>query len=146
MARSSVMRRGAARRVVGGVVVGLAVAGLAACSGVQGSSPTPSWFADREPLSPCGSVTSAPGSDGALPADALACLAAGAHDGAELTVGSYITEGDLIVSYYRVGPGIDGIEVITDATRDAFGPREWRLDRCPDATSVTDLGTCAPAG
>jgi len=140
------MRRATAPRVAGATVLGLAVAGLTACAGGPWSHSAPSWFTSREPLSPCTSVTVPPGGDGAVPADALACFAAGADRGAELTVGSYTTEGDLIVTYYRARPGITGIAVLIDGTRDSFGAREWTRELCPDATSPDDLGTCTDAG
>ncbi|MFE6971551.1 hypothetical protein [Isoptericola sp. NPDC057653] len=113
-------------------------------------------FAAREPLPTCGEVTARPDLGEGEPttelAEAFACLdaASARGDGAELIVRSRTIEGDPIVEYHRVGPGIDGLEVYVDGTQDAFGDRTWTYRSCPETVTAADPLGCpgeeAPAG
>ncbi|MGN7704195.1 hypothetical protein [Cellulosimicrobium sp. 22601] len=140
------------------VLAGLLVVGACATTGSQppaddvptpsgargdGDAVAPAAFVDREPLDLCGDVRLDQGES--VPDDLFRCLDAAAATGAELVVTMPTTEGDPIVSYYRVGPRIDGVEIFVDATRDAYGPREWAHLLCPDATSAAAPGTCQEA-
>jgi hypothetical protein len=42
-------------------------------------------------------------------------------------------------------PGTPGLEIFTDASRDAYGHGTRTRAVCPDATSATDLGDCDEA-
>jgi hypothetical protein len=89
-------------------------------------SAAPSWFVDRPLLRTCGYVDL--GLDGTLPAERRSCLAGPA--GGELGVSRNSTEGDPIVTYYRRRPGARGVTIVTDATRDHFGVRQWSESVC----------------
>lgn len=91
------------------------------------SSDAPAEFKDREPLASCGDLELGQGEP--IPKAAFDCLN-DAHDtGAELVVAMPTTEGDPIVTYYRVGPDIIGMDVFTDATLDAYGGT-WYVQHC----------------
>ena len=68
-------------------------------------------------------------------------MASGA--GAELAVTSLTTEGDRIVTCYRVVPGRPGLEVFTDSTADKFAGTGWSYARCPQARGLDSLGDCS---
>ena len=59
-----------------------------------------------------------------------ACLTNGAAGGAQLVLVRPTTEGDPIVTYYRSGPGIDGVRVFTDRSSDSFGSQGWLVQTC----------------
>ncbi|MGY1829971.1 hypothetical protein ACI8AA_06010 [Geodermatophilus sp. SYSU D01180] len=119
---------------VGALLVALA------CAGCTSSAGTPGAVAGRAALPPC--PVQDLGQGERVAADALACPAAGAADGAELVVTRPTTEGDPVTRWYRARPGVPGLEVIVDGSRDRFGTGDWlRLD-CPAATSPEDLGDC----
>ena len=103
------------------VLGGLLVAGACATTGSQppadgvptpsgargaGDAVAPAAFVGREPLQSCGDVRLDQGES--VPDDLYRCLDEAAATGAELVVTMPTTEGDPIVSYYRVGPQIDG--------------------------------------
>ncbi|MBD8060216.1 hypothetical protein IC607_14700 [Cellulomonas sp. JH27-2] len=82
-----------------------------------------------------------------MPDEAWACLRAGAEaahgTGAELQLTSWTTEGDPIVTRYRTGAGIDGIEMTTDSTADSFGEQVVTRQTCADLTTGDTLAVCA---
>ncbi|NTW40283.1 MAG: hypothetical protein HGA44_10425 [Cellulomonadaceae bacterium] len=133
------------RRAVGLMAAALAVAaGTTGCSG----TPDPEGFAERPALASCGEITLDQGQG--VPDDSWACLDAAAADGsgAELTVSMPTVEGDQIVTYYRVGRGIDGLEVYVDASADRFaGPdaRGWVHQLCPGTVKVAEPLGCRDA-
>ncbi|MBZ2196511.1 hypothetical protein [Occultella gossypii] len=123
-----------------------AVSSAAPESSVIGASRTsdaaPPEFRDREPLPGCGDVVFEQGAF-VWPADVVTCLnAAGGPDGpgAEVAVQGPTTEGDPIVTYYRVGAGIDGVEIFTDATQDRYGSGTWGYRTCADTAEFDEAG------
>lgn len=111
--------------------------------GGVGEAVAPGAFVDREPFDSCGDVRLDQGES--VPDDLYRCLDDAAATGAELVVTIPTTEGDPVVHYYRVGPQVDGVEIFVDATRDAFGSREWAHLLCPGATSAASPGECREA-
>lgn len=99
-----------------------------------------SRFDRREPLTSCGSVTL--GQLEEVPAEAWACLDAGRATGAELVVTTPTTEGDPMRAYYRVGPGVDGLEIYRDTTADTYGSGGWSFTRCPGTVRVVEPTSC----
>jgi len=99
-----------------------------------------SSFTDRTVLASCGELSLGQGEE--VPADAWACMDAASDSGAELVVEMPTTEGDPILTYYRVGPGIDGLELFSDTTQDSFGPRTWSHEVCPDTVTVSEPLGC----
>ena len=102
----------------------------------------PDAFAHRSPLPSCGEV------DAGLWAPSgpeVECLERALRNGAaaELVVGTVTDEGDPVVFFYRSVPGSPGLEIFVDAREDAFGSRAWEHLTCPEATAVSDLGTCS---
>ncbi|PWJ47041.1 hypothetical protein SAMN06264364_1423 [Quadrisphaera granulorum] len=75
---------------------------------------------------------------------ASSCLFSDAaeEEGAELVVTAPTTEGDPIRTHYRRLPGQPGLEVLVDSTNDRFGSGTWTRQSCPEAMSLSDLGTC----
>ncbi|WP_154795264.1 hypothetical protein [Occultella kanbiaonis] len=114
----------------------------------RSSDAAPPEFREREPLPSCGDVVFEQGAFD-WPDGVVACLnAAGGPDGAgaEVAVQGPTTEGDPIVTYYRVGAGIDGVEIFTDATQDRFGPRTWDQGTCAGTAEFDAVGPlCARA-
>ncbi len=102
---------------------------LAACGGA--TEP----FADRSPLASCGEVVLGQGER--VPDDAWACLDDAFATGAELVATAPTTEGDPIVTSSRVGPGIDGLEILTDASVDRYGADRSSTQLCPGTVTVT---------
>ena len=98
-------------------------------------------FLNREPLHSCGEVTLEQ-DDLQIPEDAVACMDATLGSGAELKVTMPTTEGDPIVPYYRVGPGVDGLEIYSDNRADAFRGTDWDLQRCPGTTTIAEPQAC----
>ena len=113
----------------------------AGCAAPTPAGPEPAEFTGRGVLPVCSAEDLGQGEP--VPAGALTCLDAGrTGDGAELAVTRPTTEGDPITSWYRARPGVPGLEVFVDGSRDRFGTGDWlRLD-CPAATSPDDLGDC----
>jgi hypothetical protein len=97
----------------------------------RASVDAPDEFRDRTPLPPCDDVTLEQGQQ--IPDAAVACIEDAGPEGAELATVGPTTEGDPIVTFYRVGPGIDGMEIFLDWTRDTFGGGWHRAD-CPEAS------------
>jgi len=118
------------------VTVLVCVTVLAACSGPG----APAAVTDRPSLQACGTVTLGQGET--VPDEAWACFDAHAATGAELVVSRPTTEGDPIVTYYRTGPGIAGVEVFTDTTADQFGPRTWTHEMCARLDGAHDPADC----
>jgi hypothetical protein len=87
-------------------------------------------FASREDLFSCGEYIRAQGVSWDEPQEGWDCLAEHLEDGAELVLVSPTIEGDPIITYYRVGPGIDGLEYFTDASFDKFGGDTWTRTVC----------------
>ncbi|ROS31453.1 hypothetical protein [Cellulomonas sp. PhB150] len=118
------------------VTVLVCAAALTACTGPG----EPAFVSDRPSLEPCGTVTLGQGET--VPTEAWTCFDAAAATGAELVVSRPTTEGDPIVTYYRAGPGITGVEVLTDTTADAFGPRTWTHELCARMDGAHDPRDC----
>jgi len=122
----------------GAILLALATSALAGCSS---QSAPPEEFTDRTPLTSCGQIVLGHGDT--VPTTAVDCMT-DAHDvGAELRVSSVTTEGDTIVSYFRVGPKIDGIDLFVDGTADSFGPRTWTYQHCRGDVTISEYGTCS---
>jgi len=101
----------------------------------------PAWFTDRPSLRSCGEIELGQGEQ--IPDDAIQCMRT-ATEGAELVVTSPTTEGDPVTTYYRVGPDIDGMDLIVDAREDAWGSGEWEQSTCPGTKVLVDpRGGCA---
>ena len=109
------------------------------------SGAAPEAFVTRKPLFSCGDFVLAPGAT--VPEVAWDCLTAGVEGGAELVIVRSTTEGDPIITYYRVGPGIDGVETFTDTSFDSFGSGDWERTTCApgDAPDAGVLGDCPAA-
>ena len=106
----------------------------------RNSATAPTAFRERDELESCGEVVLKQGES--VPADAAACVDAAFASGAELVVLGPTTEGDPIVTYYRVGPAIEGMEIFIDSTLDQWG-FGWSHQLCAAATSFLDAGECA---
>lgn len=120
------------------VVLAGAIVMLAGCSIRSGAPPE---FTDRSPLASCGEIVLARSET--VPPGAIRCMDEAAGEaGAELSVSSLTTEGDAIVSYFRVGPQIDGIDLFVDATADSFGPRTWSYQHCTGDVTISEYGAC----
>ncbi len=83
----------------------------------------PEAFTNRKPLFSCGEFVMGQGAE--APSAGWDCLAAHLDTGAELVEVTPTVEGDPIISYYRVGPDIDGLEYFNDPTFDTFGADTW---------------------
>lgn len=105
----------------------------------QSSPEAPAEFRDRTPLSLCPVVVLEQGK--AMPDDTFDCLNNGFDSGAELVLIQPTTEGDPVVTYYRVGPDIDGVDMYTDMTVDKFGSG-WHIQHCTTTTNVNELSGC----
>lgn len=117
-------------------VLGVVAAGVAVTQ-------LPPWsFLTRADLPSCGRVNPDPRT-GEVPRGAVDCLAA-ARDGdagAELQVVAPTEQGDPVRVYYRVVPGVDGLELFVHSP-DGPGRSGWTHDRCPEAGTLPDIGTC----
>ncbi|MET0788283.1 MAG: hypothetical protein ABWY33_03480 [Cellulomonas sp.] len=123
----------------GATALGVALA-VSACGGGGGNAPA--TFTERAELPSCGEVR--PDQGTGVDDDAWACLDhAATGDGAELVVTALSTEGDPITTYYRVGPGIDGVEVFVDSTQDGWGVQGWNHQVCPDTVTAAEPLGCA---
>ena len=107
------------------------------------SGTAPELFLTRTPLFSCGEFVLGQGAT--VPQNAWDCLAAGVDGGAELVIVKPTTEGDPIISYFRVGPDIDGVDVFTDSSLDKFGVEGWRQESCSiiDAPGAAMLSECS---
>ncbi len=112
-------------------------AGVIASS--RASADAPAAFRDRATFVSCGDVVLEQG--GQIPPAKIRCLAASPTQGRELAVASPTTEGDPIVRYYRTGPGVDGVDIFEDATRDRFGGG-WHHSLCRSG-QIDQTGACA---
>lgn len=92
------------------------------------------------PVADCGSVQVGQGEEVVTSARAeVACLqeALDLGEPAELTVETPTSEGDPIITYYRVLP--DGTtEAYVDATGDTYGSGGWAFTSCDQPTSAID--------
>src|SRR5207253_11469017 len=77
--------------------------------------PFPTRRSSDLPYPPCPDVLLLQGEE--IPDDAVACIEHAGPEGAELAVVRPTTEGDPYVMFYRVGHGIQGLEIWEDATR-----------------------------
>lgn len=101
----------------------------------------PDTFRERKPFLSCGEFVLDQGAE--VPQAAWDCLAGGVADGAELVEVRPTIEGDPVISYYRVGPGIAGVEIYYDASFDAYGSGEWSRTLCKlDPASPDVVGEC----
>lgn len=105
----------------------------------------PDAFLARKQLFSCGEFVLDQGET--MPAAGWDCLAEHVEDGAELVEVVPTTEGDPIISYFRVGPEIDGIEIFFDSSFDKFGSGEWEHQVCElDLSSGSAvIGACPAA-
>ncbi|WP_427015803.1 hypothetical protein ACQCSX_13405 [Pseudarthrobacter sp. P1] len=107
----------------------------------RASSAAPADFKSRRELPSCGDIVLKQGET--IPQSAANCLAlAATQDGAELAIAQPTTEGDYIVSFYRVTPLMNFVQVYVDATRDQFGAKEWHTGTCPTALDIVKPGGC----
>lgn len=107
------------------------------------SESAPAAFRDRTALFSCGDFVLDQTME--VPPEAWDCLAGGVDDGAEVTIVRPTTEGDPIITYYRVGPEIDGMEYFTDPTLDKFGADTWEHMLCAVGTHPLDVVNCVRA-
>jgi hypothetical protein len=101
------------------------------------SADAPAEFRERDLLPPCADVVLDQGTQ--IPDASVACVEKAGPEGAELAVVQPTIEGDPIVTFYRVGPGIDGMEIWDDATRDTFGGG-WHRAVCSTVSVFTPDG------
>lgn len=102
----------------------------------------PAAFRDRTPYPRCPAITVPQGRS--TPESLAQCLTtpAARRDGAEVEVRSVTTEGDPVVTHYRVSPGRGEVDVFTDASADRFGTDEWGWVRCPDVAALSTFADC----
>jgi len=112
------------------------VARVALVMGACSSQSAPSSFTTRVAPTSCGEIHLGQGE--AVPSDAWRCLDSASGTGAELAVDMPTSEGDPIVTYDRVGPPIDGLEIFVDTTQDGFGQRAWTHELCPDTIAARE--------
>lgn len=116
------------------------LAGAAACSSDgQATTAEPSSTGTAS----CGTYELVGGT--AVPDEAWACLRHGEATGAELVVSRPTTEGDPIVTRYRVGPDVVGVEVVVDTTADRFGPQQVSRADCAGFDAAHELLGCDDA-
>ncbi|HEV7166519.1 MAG TPA: hypothetical protein VGN49_00965 [Micrococcaceae bacterium] len=107
----------------------------------RSSASAPDAFRSRQPLPNCGGIVLDQAQS--VPQTALDCMASAAGAaGAELALARPTSEGDYVVTFYRVGASISSVEVFVDATRDQFGKQEWRQGSCPSVRSMLDPRVC----
>lgn len=94
----------------------------------RASVTAPVKFRERTQLVDCGEkkLTSLTGTD---PRDFDCLTPSNRPQTAELVTLRRTVEGDPIVTYYRVGPDIDGIEVFIDNTLDRYRSKDWTHHR-----------------
>jgi hypothetical protein len=103
------------------------------------SPDAPAAFRDRTAFRSCGRIVLTQGRQ--IPPARIRCLASTPAEGRELVVEASTTEGDPIVRYYRTGPGLDGVDIFEDATRDRFGGG-WHHSLCRSGR-IDQTGACA---
>lgn len=112
----------------------------------RASATAPEEFRNWNPAQSCGDVV-LPQGRFSPDASAIACMdRAFTGAGAELGTLSLTTEGDPIITFYLVGPDIDGVLVYTDGTHDSYGEKVWSRQSCPGITSLIDQCTGITAG
>ena len=91
----------------------------------------------------CGEIVLGQGE--AVPDEAWACLDGARETGAVLRVTALTTEGDPVLTVYRVGPYVDGLEITTDWTQDRFaGDQTVTVETCPDTVTAAQPEGCRP--
>ena len=80
-----------------------------------------------------------------MPPEVEACLSGSGEAGAELEVSRPTVEGDTVVTYYRMAPSIDGVELFVDATDDRFGSQAWEHLLCDPEPSPKTPKNCRNA-
>jgi hypothetical protein len=130
----------------------LALAGCTAGSVASEPTPTPSpvvgpsWFTGRTAFEPCGQFGPPDSTEPPdVPDSAWACVQDPGPDGGELVLVRNSVEGDPIVTYIRVTPGVDGIELISDNRADAFRSEDWTHLRCTSFTFDHEVVGCVDA-
>jgi hypothetical protein len=129
---------------------------VAAADPGEPSEPTgsnaPDAFVDRPKLARCGTYTveSGPADPGDAPPAMLRCMAEAMRSGtgAELLTVSQDDGGAPVSRHYRAVPGAPGLEifqVVEDTGSDDAYSAAFTVRRCPQAQSVTELGTCTDA-
>jgi len=106
----------------------------------------PQSFTAREQLPSCDPVDLSQGE--VVPDAAWSCLDGASEEGAELVVTMPTTEGDPIVTYYRVGPKIQGVELFIDNSADAYAgieDRGWSHQLCPETSTAHEPLGCRGA-
>ena len=107
----------------------------------RSDSSAPDSFRDRTELPLCRDVVLDQGES--LGPEALECLERGyAENGAELAVASPTTEGDLIVSHFRITPNAASLQIFIDTTRDTDGGGNWQASACPLPQGVDSIAAC----
>jgi hypothetical protein len=144
-ARPTTIRRSNSRSALFAALTLIALSACATGPAAPDVVDAPDSFTDRAPLESCGVIVLELGDgDGRIPGEELQCMSdAAAGDGAELTVTSSTMEGDDIVTYYRVGPGIPSFEMFVDTTRDRYGSKEWTYQSCQEDDVLTGFAICA---
>ncbi|NLF04134.1 MAG: hypothetical protein GX593_03885 [Actinomycetales bacterium] len=107
------------------------------------SGAAPDAFTNRKPLFSCGEFVLGQGAT--TPQEGWDCLAEHLETGAELVVVAPTVEGDPIMTYYRVGPEIDGMEYFSDPTFDTWGADEWEHMLCAIETDPLGMVNCVRA-
>lgn len=105
----------------------------------QSSPEAPAEFRARAPLSLCPVIVLEQGKG--MPEEAFDCLNNGFDSGAEMVVVQPTTEGDPVVTYYRVGPGVEGVDIFADMTADRYGGG-WQVLHCTTTIDVNELSGC----
>lgn len=105
----------------------------------------PAFVTERPELPSCGSYGVGPRP---LPPGVVDCFAAAVQspEGAEYVVADRTVEGEVVVRYYRALPGGSGVEVLLDATRDAFGSGRWQQIDCTGYDAARAVATGCPPG
>lgn len=113
----------------------------AACSK---PSEDPDFFTNRLAFPSCGEGKITNASSGSTFQDSqVECMKSSrAAGGSELTLRSITTEGDEIVSYIRILPNVENVEIIVDKSQDEYSEQGWISYSCsiPELTedSITD--------
>jgi hypothetical protein len=112
-------------------------------------SQAPAAFVDRLKLPTCGTYTveSGPADPGGAPRAMLRCMAEAMRSGsgAELVTVSQDDGGAPVSRHFRAVPGAPGLEifqVVEHVSSDEAYTARFTMRRCPQAQSVTELGTC----
>jgi hypothetical protein len=102
------------------------------------STPAPAEFTNRVSLQSCGEATPRgplPAMNERFPSPAIDCLIAGQNgDGGEFVLRTFTTDGEPVVTYFRVLPGSSEVEVFVDDSKDKFrggAGTGWSRFTCP---------------